>query len=330
MAVILIEGFDHLAAADITKKGWSVSSAVTMGAGRFDGQATTLGAANQTAQKVLPSTYATAIAGVAFKPVTVGSANYQFLRFLTAAGAVVGAVRLNASGKIEVINSGATVIATGTTTLVVSTWYYIEFKLFENGASGTCEIKLNGVSEIASTTGNFGSTTIGQVQLISVVGGSVFDDLYVLDTTGASPRNTFLGDVRVETIYPNADGAHSQWTPNTGTTHYTQVNEAQADGDASYVSDATPNDLDTYAFGDIDVGATVYGVQTNLYARKDDANTRQIAPVVRQSGSDNVGTTVTMATTYVDYTQLYNQDPSSADWTPTSVNAAEFGVKEIA
>ncbi len=52
--------------------------------------------------------------------------------------------------------------------------------------------------------------------------------------------------------------------------------------------------------------------------------------MIRQSGSDNVGTTVTLSSSYIDYTQIYNQDPAAADWTPTTVNADEYGVKEIA
>jgi hypothetical protein len=129
---------------------------------------------------------------------------------------------------------------------------------------------------------------------------------------------------------PNGAGAHSAWTPNGATPNYACVDETTADGDTTYVSDSTPGDIDTYAFADVDASATVYGVQTNLYARKDDAGTRQIAPVVRQSGTDYVGTTVTLGSSYSFYSQIYNQDPTAADWTAAHVNADEFGVKEIA
>ncbi len=67
-----------------------------------------------------------------------------------------------------------------------------------------------------------------------------------------------------------------------------------------------------------------------MYARKDDAAVRQIAPVIRQAGSDNVGATVTLSSTYQFFQQIYNQDPTAADWTPTTFNADEFGIKEIA
>ena len=330
MAVVLIEGFDHLTAAEVTAKGWS-AVASAMAAGRVEGQSRQANSSGTSRSKLLPSTYSTLICGIRF-PIHGDAAVSTF--FSIQAGATLTLqLQLDASGHLVVKNSGGTTIATGTTVLLTGVWYYIETKLVV-GTSGTVEVHLNGVAEITSTTGNFGTTNVDTINVKGNGSGtgataSLFDDLYCVDTSGSSPRNTFLGDVRVETIYPTADGAHTAWTPNSGTTHFSRVDEAQADGDTTYVSDSTPGDLDTYVMGDIDTAATVFGVQTNLYARKDDANTRQIAPVVRQSGSDNVGATVTLSSTYVDYTQIYNQDPTAADWTPTTVNADEFGVKEI-
>ena len=331
MAVVMIEGFDHVTAAETGVKGWTGNLGTIVAPGRFDGQLRRYTSTVVTSSKALPSSYATLFSGFACRFGTLPGANADFVQLLAGATAVFR-IGLNSTGKIIVRNSGGTVIATGTTTIAAGAWNYYEVKAFINGASGTCEVHLNGAVEIASTVGNFGSSNIDTFLMAQIVsnGSSDFDDIYVLDTTGSAPRNTFLGDVRVETVFPTSDGAHTAWTPNSGSTHWTQVSEVQADGDTTYVGDSTPNDIDTYGCGDIDTGATVYGVQVNMYARKDDASTRQIAPVIRQSGSDNVGTTVTLTTTYAFYSQLYNQDPTSADWTPTTVNADEFGVKEIA
>jgi hypothetical protein len=131
-------------------------------------------------------------------------------------------------------------------------------------------------------------------------------------------------------VYANADGAHSQFGVSSGSAHYSLINEATPDGDTSYVTDSTPGHYDTYVFDDIDSGATVYGVQLNLYARKDDAGTRQIAPVIRHSGTDHDGTTVTLGTSYGFTRELHDKDPTGTDWTPSTVNANEYGVKEVA
>lgn len=329
MAVLLIEGFDHFTAAQMTSKGWSAAPS-SMVAARFSpGQAVQL-ATNGSSNKLLPSTYTTLIVGVAFKPAAVTNSNYQFLRLLTSAGGVIAAARVNASGLIEIINGGGTVYGTGTTALTAGSWFYVELKIFVNGASGTCELHLNGVSEIASSVGNFGSTAIAQVQISSFnVGGSQIDDLYVCDTTGTD-NNTFLGDRRVVTLYPTADGSHSQWTPTGGGTHYDQVNETTPDGDTTYVSDATPGDLDSYVFGDVDGAATVNALQINTYARKDDAPARQIAPLIRQGGVDYAGTAAVLSSSYGFQSQVYDKDPTGAAWTATHVNSDEYGVKEVA
>lgn len=333
MAILAIEGFDHFIAADLNvKAGWTQTGGVSVTTGRFGGQAISTGSANAAATitKTLPSASTTMICGFAWNALV--STTQQFFMFRTAAAAVVCGLRANTTTTVlEVTNSAGTTIASGTTPITNATWHYLEIKAFANGASGTVEIHLDGVTEIASTTVNIGSTAIGQIFFQNGTNvHTIVDDIYVLDTSGSAPRNTFLGDVRVQTIYPNGDGAHSQWTPTGGGSHYTQVNETSADGDTTYVGDGTPGDIDTYTYGDIDGGATVYGVQVNLYARKDDAATRQIAPVIRQASSDSVGTTITLGASYQIYQQLYNQDPTPADWTAANVNGDEFGVKEIA
>jgi hypothetical protein len=328
MAVVLIDGFDFYTTAEATARSWS--SGWTMTAGRFDGQAGRHSSTVATKTRVLPSSYATLFAGFAFRASILPAGNADI--FTLQAGATLAfRVGINVTGQIIIRNSGGTVVATGTTVLLASAWNYIEVKAFINGASGTCEVHLNGVVEIASTTGNFGSSNIDTVGCTQVVSNANtdFDDIYVLDSTGSAPRNTFLGDVRVETIYPTGAGAHTQWTPDSGA-NWARVSEPQADGDTSYVADGTPGDLDSYVFADIDGGATVYGIQVNLYARKDDAATRQIANLIRQASTDYIGSTVTLSSTYAFFSQLYNQDPTAADWTATSVNADEFGIKEIA
>jgi hypothetical protein len=324
MALIFIEGFDHMTATQVIAKGWNAVFS-SVGAGRFDGQSAAL-SASVARSHPLPSNYSTIIAGTAFKE----ASGTDFFR-LQAGATATCRISTNASNFLQVRNSGGTVIATGTTALIGGNWNYIEAKLFINGASGTIEIHLNGAIEIVSTTGNFGSTnidTIGMVGDSSVV--LSWDDMYACDTTGSAPNNTFLGDVRVETVFPTGAGSHTAWTPNGAASNWQCVDETTPDGDSTYVSDSTPGDLDTYATGNIDGGATVYGVQTNLYARKDDAAIRQIAPVIRQGVTDYVGNTVTLSSSYAFFSQLYNQDPTPANWTAINVNADEFGIKEIA
>ena len=290
--------------------------------------------------KQLPSTYSTVIVGVGFFLTSAsglaqpGAANHRDRHPENGAGAVIASVGTDGA-RTSRSRTAAVSIASGTTVLAPNTWYYLEFKLVV-GTSGSCELHLNGVpGEIPSTTGNFGATNIGALQLVCLAISDItdvsFDDLYILDTTGSSPQNNFLGDVVVETLFPNADGSHLDWIPNPAGTHFNKVNQTIPDGDTTYVSSINPGDIDTYTVGSLaTLSGTVFGVCTNLYARKDDAAGRQVAPVIREAGTDHVGTTTGgLTTSYLYYRQLYQTDPAGAAWTIASVNGAEYGVKEV-
>ncbi len=108
------------------------------------------------------------------------------------------------------------------------------------------------------------------------------------------------------------------------------VNEHDMDGDGSYVYDATPTDRDSYIMQAIGVDSIIYSAQLNIAARKGDAGLRQIAPSVRQSGTDYDGSTVTLSTDWLFYSEMLEQDPTGSDWTPTSLNGDEYGMVTVA
>lgn len=115
------------------------------------------------------------------------------------------------------------------------------------------------------------------------------------------------------------------------TANYARLNESPFNGDIDYISTAVAGEIDTYTFGNLATTAgTVYGVQTNIVARKDDAGSRSIAPVIRPASTDRVGTTVAISDTYMNYSQMHPLNPEdSGSWEIADVNGAEFGVKLI-
>jgi len=76
-------------------------------------------------------------------------------------------------------------------------------------------------------------------------------------------------------------------------------------------------------------GAVVYGVQHCLDAKKMDAGPATIAPVIRHSGTDYVGAGLSPGLSYAGLLQVAATNPgTSAQWTVTDFNAAEFGYKK--
>lgn len=346
MAVVALEGFDHHDLAGLETKGWvayslyGITPYTKISTGRINGNCLTVAPVIGDWvgwKKPLPSTYASVIVGVAIKlDSTYFEAAYHEVRLLDGSGNVVCAMRFNASMQPYIVDSSSSTLATSSATHGSGTWVFYELKAYVNGASGTVELKANGASIIASTTVNIGSSNIGSVQF-RVDGRSIgkelqlnVDDMYVIDT-GTSPNTTFLGDCHIQTLYPSADGNGVDWTPNSGSAHYSRVNEHPADGDTSYVSSSTVNHIDSYATDDLAAAtATVYAVQVNLYAKKDTSGTREIKSLVRQSSTNYPhATTHALSTSYATYSDLMEKDGAAADWTVSSFNAAEFGVKLV-
>ncbi len=326
MAIILVEGFDHYSNAQAVDKFWNgLIFAMVPGRG-FGGQAIDV-IANNTVSKQLPASYSTIIACAALK--ISGLFPPTQLMLLQASGAPVAILGIDGSQRLTLTGAAANLVATGTTIIPFNRWIYVEMKIVV-GTSGTGEVHLNGSPEIASTTSNFGTSSINQVAFkTQLQGGDTFvDDVVIMDSSGSAPQNDFLGDIRVETLYPAADGGYTSWTPKIAGPHYQMVNEHLMDEDGTFVYDSTPNDKDSYKVSTF-IG-TIYGAQLNLGARKGDASVRQIAPLIKQGGVDYLGSTITLSQDYVIYSWQLSKDPTGADWLAATINADEFGQKLIA
>lgn len=332
MAIVLMDGYDYYTAALAAGKGWG-KVPDSMVSGRLGGQAARYNgnSGGGVFVRKLPSTYTTLIFGFAYR---LNSANAGFtvgVAGLSPDATPTKTVDLSLNTGYNLAISGHS----GATVLSVGSWYYIEVKAVINGASGSLEVHLNGAVEIASFTVNLGTTPLGYLYLnfpgSSVTNGNDYDDIYVCDNSGAA-NTSFLGDCRIETLYPGADGAHTQWTPDTGSAHYARVDETTPDGDSSYVRDNNVGDRDSYAFTDLaTLAGSVFGVQTQMYARKDIAGTRQLAAVARPGSTDHDGAAATLGTSYAFFSEIREQNPdTSAAWTIGDVNGSEFGVKVVA
>lgn len=247
-------------------------------------------------------------------------------------------LRLTTARKLQVTRNG-TQLGLGTTVLSASTWYYLELKVKIDDTTGTVDLKIDGVSELALTgqdTRNGGTGAINNFDLTGTVGASTsavrnFDDLYLCDGSG-STNNDFLGDVRVEAINPNGNGNSSQMTGSDGnsTDNYQLVDE-NPPATADYVEETTIGEKDTYAFGNLTASTgTVYGVQTFLYAAKTDAGVRSLCPVARLSGTESDGSTHPLSTTARGFLDIYETKPGGGAWSISDVNSAEFGAKLVA
>jgi hypothetical protein len=263
---------------------------------------------------------------------TQSSLNSLFVRFY---GDAVSTLHLGvytrANGSIEVLRGSTSIAITAPGIVTANRWYFIEVKANINSTTGNVIVKING-QQVINFTGNTknGGTanTIDAVELIRAVdqdGNNTYDDFYICDGTGSAPYNTFLNEIRIHALTPNAAGSSTQFTPSAGA-NYTAVDELPYSA-TDYVSSGTVGFRDTYQLSDLPAGAgTVYAVQNVIIAKKTDAATIALRPAIKSGASVYYGTSAFLGGSDWAIQDLRTTDPNtSVSWTASGVNALEAG-----
>jgi hypothetical protein len=344
--ILFADSFDHysftLQKWDATRNndlGETHGGAPRFGTGGWHGS-------RRWARKALGGNYATVFMGAAvrFDAATADSAQ-EFTIFNLWDGGT-GQVELRYRPSTAAFRAmrgeagAATQIQTYAVALPLVVWHYIEWKVTIHNTLGVSVIRVNGVELVNSTgldTQMSGNAYANQFYIgwpDGTFGNFNIDDVVVLETTDSgipgAPNNNFLGDVRVESIFPNGNGNSSQWDGSDGnsTDNYLLVDETAPNDDTDYVQSGTIGEKDTYAYGNLTAAlGSVYGAQILPRAKKTDAGSRTIVGVSRLSGTEEDTSAFGLSTSYQYFRHIYEGDPSGAQWTIPNINAAEFGEK---
>jgi len=319
--------FDHIATADLTALFSTIGQHQTVHStgGRRNGGYVSMGA-NAYLLKVFDN-QPTWIIGGAYRHHEYPPIN-RIIFAVVDGTSLQCELRWGPDGNIRITRDW-TVIATGPV-LPLNQWYYIEFKVTISD-TGTYEVRKDGVT-ILSGSGDTQNTANAYGNRIRLGTGYIgsYDDVYVCDGAGTR-NNDFLGDCKVEARFPNANGTNQDWTPSSGSDHYTLIDDTTPNGDTDYLYSGTAGHLETNNFQDISLIGSIKGVVLRASVRKDDAGSRMAAAVCRSGGTNYEGPAVSITDTYA-YTieRVYETDPATGlAWTPTSFNAAEFGIKLV-
>lgn len=242
-------------------------------------------------------------------------------------------MRITSTGLVKVTRAG-TQLAIGTVPISSYVWHFAELKVKIDNTTGTVQAKVNGVTHASASGIDTQATANAYANRIYIGGPQAnvqleMGDLYVCDDQGAT-NNDFLGDVRVECLFPNGNGNSSQFLGSDGnsTDNYLLVDEMNdPNGDTDYVESATVGNKDTYAYTNLTAtSGTVYGLQILPYARQTDAGVRKIASVARHSGSELNSADETLSTSYQYLIDIRETKPGGGSWSISDINGAEFGV----
>jgi hypothetical protein len=313
---------------------WTCSNGHTKSAGQLGGSQIVAANNADLILNNLAATTQTLFVGHRYRSFTTpGTANPNLVGFYDTATIQVG-LSINASAKLIVWRgSTANILGTGTTTIVGSSYYYVEISCLVDPTVGTVEVKLNGVSEISLFTGNTRNSGVSQVNNVRLglaqTQSTGVDDVYLCDSTGGAPLNTFLGTVRVETMWPSSADA-TTWTPN-ASTNVSRVQEANPDDDTTYNSTSTSTNVDTFNHTALSsTPATIFAVAVCSRARKDDVTNKTYRNKLKSGATTSNGATQTMATSYQFDKDIYITDPNTGvAWTQPNADATKIGYEHI-
>ena len=328
MAVEIIEGFDTFSISQMTRRypNSIQGSSGAMSTGRYSvGQALALN--NGNAHCDIPVTARSEYyVGFDAQLTTVTSTD-PFFKFTTSGGSTIGSIGAAAGGVVTSTwgNSASGVIT-------AATWFNVQMHIVISASVGVFVLKVDGNTVINLSSLNTGSTNVGFEVLQGSNVGYLFDNVWSFNTTGSHSNGFPVGTMTVQTLYPTADGTYTDFTPNSGSNHYSRVNEAVCNDDTSYVYATNVNSKDSYTIGSLSGAISqVHGVQVSAAYEKDDTPAKTMRVFCKSSSTTSETSDLAVPAAYTSSTLVLNDDPNtSAQWTTTNVNALEVGVKVIA
>ena len=329
------EGFGSLTGSsldnELTKKYTEADVDGSIEDGRGGGKSLYCGGDNARDFSLTLDNQQTWIIGFAFYTATTppGSVYFLTLKDGGAGGSVQFQLKFYSDG-LRVYRGLTGLLEEKTGLFSTNTWYYIELKVKIDNSTGTYEVKINGNTELSGSSVDTQDTANAYANNIRFSGtgiGHRFDDIYICDATG-SKNNNFLGEMKVEILFPDGDTADADWTCSTGTDHYALVDENPSNDDTDYVESETLNHIDLYTYEDISGAPDIWGIQINTQARITTVSDDLYFPI--KSGSTiypGIAQTVS-SDSFRTFVRVEEDDPdTSTDWVVAGINAARFGVK---
>ena len=360
MTILFVDGFDHYGTtrSNMTDGAWAeVDLGVPVSlttlksrTGTHSLRVNTNTVSVAPARRVLGGAKTTVGVAAAFWLSDLPNVNNRFFLYdyRDTANSVQLTVVLQSTGIIEVMRGTASGTSIGATTVPAMTagaWTHVETLTTFNDTTGSCEIRVNGVTVLSITgadtvnTSNVESSQVsflpsGGVLSIDTGVDAYIDDVYCYDDSGAY-NNTFIGDKKVFTLFPNADTAQDDWTRNTGSVSFENIDEADPDDDTTYLyanPGGSPNIVSEFELDNLPADVTaISAVVTVNRLKKTDAGTADVTSSLVSAVSESTGTSNPMTTAYTYYHDVFEADPdTSSPFTPTAVDALKVKVERTA
>lgn len=361
MSLLLVEGFQGIASADIVSRytpNAGAGGVVASTTPRYTGSHVNGSNLLSYSFWLGVITWPLYIEQAVYKPAITSGAGLDLLAELygwqgvnsgSTSAAYFGGLYLCPGGIIILLNKAGTVLAQSLVPIRCGAWTHLQIYWNivsrANNAVGQVIVYDEG-AEILNYDGalvnnpNEGSNVLNQSEVTSInlngVGDAVIGtqalvrhtDIVICDSAG-SDHNGFQGDVMVETIRPNGAGNYTDFTPSAGS-NYQNVDETTPDGDTTYNSSGTLDHKDSYAMSALaSVTGAVKAVMLNANIRTPEAALIQAKLLLRASGVDAESVAFNVNRSYLHRRAAFNTDGDGSAWTIAKVNAMEAGVHRL-
>jgi hypothetical protein len=352
MAILFMDGLDVYENVDApTAIGWSYRVGATVATfstalGRFGGAALEARASANSAIWQYPYAFSTNtdyFTSFSFRANSIpGSGVQRFFGLTDTAGAQCFLLSLTSTGAIRYANApGTTTSDSAAGVITASTWYRVEvkFNLGTNTSTGTLEVRVNGVSVLAVTAQNIFASLGGALlryfnDQSATADHRYFDDIVINDTTGTT-NNTWMDDVRIDTIQPNGDTAQADWAKSTGTSGFALIDDTlgASDGDGTYLSSNTVGNKSEFDMTSLpSASGSIYALQMRVCAERSGLTARTFRSYLKNSAAVVNGPTLqAFALTYAwNLGGIASTDPNtSAPWTDSGVGSVKLGLELV-
>lgn len=278
-----------------------------------------------------------------FGPSGAASNGSGGFNFMDSAGVIQFSMEVDYLGNLAVyrgyagdsLHAGGTSLGSASTIFSIdgTTYSYIEIGAVIDGSAGSVVVKKNGATVLtisSANTKNTGNANVAKVQFWTNSNSFqlMATHMYLCDDTGGSPWNTYLGDVRVQTLLPTADATVQFSHTGLGSNHANAANSPPVPA-SDYNSDTVVGHQDTFDMATISSGlTTVFGLNVKVLYQKADAGARLVQNVLVSSSTTATGTATAPGVTPTSIATMFETDPNtSAQWTQTNANAATPGYK---
>lgn len=269
----------------------------------------------------------------------------KFFDFRDAANTVQITIAIDTTGTISVWRglAGTTLLGTSGVVVTAETYQHVEAFVFFSQTVGTVEVRVNGVTVLSLSGVDTVASTLVESSQVSIGGASSnaaptvvmdMDDIFCYDDTG-SFNNTFIGDRRVLTLFPNANTIQADWTAVGAATGYECIDEANPDGDTTYITagvPGSPGPISEFGVQNLPAGiSAISGVVVVEFARKTEAGVANTQWSVISGASETAGADKPMTEIYTYRQDVFETDPASAaPFTPSEVDALLIKVERTA